>query len=243
MFIIALFVALLLIGYAFGCFSTGYIVGRMSGHDIQSEGSGNIGTTNALRTMGAKGGAITFGGDLLKAFIPTLLVRYVYCPYMGLDQDATYMLTLMIGLGVVIGHNFPFYLRFKGGKGIAVSAAVIIASSMATKIGWIMIAAGLAVFILTVAISKYVSLGSLIVVWYFPIYTILQYKESTIFEAILVVSLMFTLLAYIKHAGNIKRLINGTERKLGEKKKESTSVEEKEVVVVGDITKEGEETE
>ena len=73
----------LFVGYGFGCFSTGYIVGRMSGHNIQSEGSGNIGTTNALRTMGAKGGAITFGGDLLKAFIPTLLVRFGFCPQMG----------------------------------------------------------------------------------------------------------------------------------------------------------------
>ncbi len=73
----------LIIGYGFGSFSTGYVVGRMSGHNIQSEGSGNIGTTNALRTMGAKGGALTFAGDLLKAFIPTLLVRFVFCPNMG----------------------------------------------------------------------------------------------------------------------------------------------------------------
>ena len=70
-------IILLLIGYTFGCFSTGYLVGKMNGHDIRSEGSGNIGTTNALRTMGAKGGALTFGGDLLKTFIPTLLVRFV----------------------------------------------------------------------------------------------------------------------------------------------------------------------
>ena len=215
---IASAVILIIIGYFFGCFSTGYIVGRLSGHDIRSEGSGNIGTTNALRTMGAKGGALTFGGDLLKAFIPTLLVRFAYCPYMDYSPEMTYFMTLLVGLGVVIGHNFPFYLKFKGGKGIAVSAAVIVASSSNSTTGWIMIGVGLLIFIVVVAITRYVSLGSLIVVWFFPIYTILEYRASGLFIYMIVVSLLFTALAYFKHAGNIKRLLSGTERKLGEKK-------------------------
>ncbi len=212
-------VILLVIGYLFGCFSTGYLVGKMNGKDIRSEGSGNIGTTNALRTMGAKGGALTFGGDLLKAFIPTLVVRFVFAPQMGYDAEMVYLMTLVVGLGVVMGHNFPFYLHFKGGKGIAVSAAVIIASSAGNVLGWSMIGIGLAVFIGVVAITCYVSLGSLIVVWYFPIYTILQFGiKGDYFVVLLIISLLFTAFAYIKHAGNIKRLFNGTERKLGEKK-------------------------
>ncbi len=202
-------------GYLFGCFSTGYIVGKMSGHDIRSEGSGNIGTTNALRTMGAKGGALTFAGDLLKTFIPTLVVRFVVCPFMEYSDGMTYMMTLVIGLGVVIGHNFPFYLKFKGGKGIAVSAAVIVASSSNSVTGWIMIAAGLLIFILIVAVTRYVSLGSLIVVWYFPVYTVLHYRNWSGFAGLLILSLAFTGLAYFKHAGNIRRLLDGTERKLG----------------------------
>ena len=124
-----------LAGYLFGCFSTGYIVGKRSGHDIRSEGSGNIGTTNALRTMGAKGGALTFGGDLLKTLIPTLAVRLMICPALGYSRELTYMMTLVTGLAVVIGHNFPFYLKFEGGKGIAVSAAVIVASSSESAAG------------------------------------------------------------------------------------------------------------
>lgn len=210
----------LLVGYGFGSFSTGYVVGRMNGHNIQSEGSGNIGTTNALRTMGAKGGGLTFAGDLLKAFIPTLLVRFVFCPNMGYSSEMTYLMTMVIGLGVVMGHNFPFYLHFKGGKGIAVSAAVIVASSSGTALGWIMIAVGLLLFIGVVAITKYVSLGSLIVVWYFPVYVFLRYRDvgTPMFAGLMVLALCFTLLAYIKHAGNIKRLLNHTERKLGEKK-------------------------
>lgn len=211
----------LVIGYGFGCFSTGYVVGKMNGHDIQTEGSGNIGTTNALRTMGAKGGALTFAGDLLKAFIPTFFVRFVFAPNMGYSPEMTYLMTTIVGLGVVIGHNFPFYLHFKGGKGIAVSAAVIVAASSNSMTGAIMILAGLAIFIGIVAITRYVSLGSLIVVWYFPIYVILQYRDcnSKMFLVLIISSLCFTVLAYIKHAGNIKRLLNGTERKLGEKKK------------------------
>lgn len=213
-------VIFLLVGYGFGSFSTGYVVGKMSGHNIQTEGSGNIGTTNALRTMGAKGGALTFAGDLLKAFVPTLLVRFVFCPNMGYGPEMTYLMTMVIGLGVVIGHNFPFYLHFKGGKGIAVSAAVIVASSSNSTTGWIMIGIGLALFIIVVAITRYVSLGSLIVVWYFPVYVILQYRGigNPMFAGLLALALIFTLLAYVKHAGNIKRLINHTERKLGEKK-------------------------
>ena len=213
-------VIFLLVGYGFGSFSTGYVVGKMSGHNIQSEGSGNIGTTNALRTMGAKGGALTFAGDLLKAFIPTLLVRFVFCPNMGYGPEMTYLMTMIIGLGVVIGHNFPFYLHFKGGKGIAVSAAVIVASSSNSITGWIMIGIGLTLFILVVAVTRYVSLGSLIVVWYFSVYVILQYRGigNPMFVGLLILAFIFTLLAYVKHAGNIKRLLNHTERKLGEKK-------------------------
>ncbi len=211
-------VLLLFIGYLFGCFSTGYLVGKMNGTDIRSEGSGNIGTTNALRTMGAKGGALTFGGDMLKALIPTLAVRFFFSRYMGYEADLTHLFTLLVGLGVVIGHNFPFYLHFKGGKGIAVSAAVIVASSSGTTIGNWMIAIGFFIFVAVVFVTRYVSLGSLIVVWYFPVYIVLQYRDSSIFLWLLLISLTFTALAYIKHAGNIGRLLHGTERKLGEKK-------------------------
>ena len=217
---IAYLLLLLVIGYGFGCFSTGYVVGKMSGHDIREEGSGNIGTTNALRTMGAKGGALTFGGDLLKALIPTLVIRFFCSRHLGMVPDLTYLLTLIVGLGVVAGHNFPFYLRFKGGKGIAVSAAVILASATNSVRGWIMIGIFLLLFIGIVAVTRYVSLGSLVVVWFFPIYSILQYRDSKMFPLILIVSLVFTALAYIKHAGNIKRLLSGTERKIGEKKKD-----------------------
>ena len=216
-------IILLLVGYAFGCFSTGYIIGKKNGMDIRSTGSGNIGTTNALRSMGAKAGALTFLGDLLKAFIPTLLVKFLYCPHMGYDVELTYMFTLFVGFGVVLGHNFPVTLHFKGGKGIAVSAAVIVVSTLDP----LFIGVGLAIFILVVAVTRYVSLGSLIVVWYIPIFSTMNYRESPYFPVILIVSLMFTALAYIKHKPNIIRLLNGTENKLGAKKKDASESEKK----------------
>lgn len=224
--IVYLFI-LILIGYGFGCFSTGYVVGKMNGHDIREEGSGNIGTTNALRTMGTKGGALTFGGDLLKTLIPTLVVRFSICPGIGCGESLTYFLTLVIGIGVVAGHNFPFYLHFKGGKGIAVSSAVIVASATNSRLGFLMIGIFLLIFIIVVAITRYVSLGSLIVVWFFPLYTVLRYRGEDTFWLILAISLLFTVLAYFKHAGNLKRLLNGTERKIGEKKKDDESRKEK----------------
>ena len=205
---------LLIVGYAFGCFSTGYFVGKVYGVDIRSSGSGNVGTTNALRTLGPKAGLLTFLGDLFKALIPTLIVRFFL--FQG-NTELNYLYSITVGLGVVMGHNFPFYLHFKGGKGIAVTAGVIIATT-----NWIVVAIGLPVFILAVAITKYVSVGSLIVVWIVPIYTLYYFTGSTYFVEMLVISLIFTALAYMKHTANIKRLLNGTENKLNfSKKKEN----------------------
>ena len=188
----------------------------MNGMDIRSTGSGNIGTTNALRSLGAKAGALTFLGDLMKAFIPMLVVKFFYCARMGFDQDLTYMFTLCAGLGVVLGHNFPVTLRFRGGKGIAVSAAVIVVSTLDP----LFIAVGLAIFVVVVAVTRYVSLGSLIVVWYIPAFSVLHYRDSAYFPVLLTISLLFTGLAYIKHKANIVRLLHGTENKLGAKRKE-----------------------
>ncbi|HAK57436.1 MAG TPA: acyl-phosphate glycerol 3-phosphate acyltransferase, partial [Lachnospiraceae bacterium] len=112
------------------------------------------------------------------------------------------------------GHIFPFYLHFKGGKGIAVSAAVIIATSADGGIGMWMIFIGIALFVIIVVLTRYVSLGSLAVMWYFPIYVTLKFFGSEYYFVALGLGLIFVALSYIKHAGNIKRLLTGTERKL-----------------------------
>lgn len=197
----------LIIGYIFGCFSTGYFIGKANNIDIRKYGSGNSGTTNALRTLGFKAGLLTFLGDALKAVIPILCVKFLFQQ----AADYTQLLALYTGLGVVLGHNFPFWLRFQGGKGIAATAGVMMAFDW--RFGLI----AMAVFIVVVAITRYVSLGSLLLSLVFPAGILLFYGDSPAFLHMLIVSLVFTCLAFIKHHGNIKRLLNGTENKLGQK--------------------------
>ena len=194
----------LVIGYFCGCISSGYIVGKIYHIDIRDKGSGNAGTTNVLRTLGKLPALLTFAGDLLKAIVPVLVIRLI------LDTPVDwYLLCLYMGLGVVLGHNYPFYLKFKGGKGIAVTSAVILSTAHP-----LLILAGLLIFIVIVAITRYVSLGSLLVAWYIPANTIIFYRENPLFVHMIVVSLLFTAFAYFQHRQNIVRLLNGSENKL-----------------------------
>lgn len=199
----------LVIGYFCGCISSGYFVGKFYHMDIRNSGSGNAGTTNVLRTLGKLPALITFVGDLAKAIIPILILRV----FVG-TQDTSYLLCLYMGFGVVLGHNFPFYLKFRGGKGIAVTAAVVMSTSHP-----LMILIGLAIFIAVVAITRYVSLGSLFVAWYIPVNTLILYHNDEMFIHMMVISLLFTALAYFQHRQNIVRLLHGNENKLGEHKK------------------------
>lgn len=196
----------LVLGYVFGCFSTGYFVGKMNKVDIRNYGSGNVGTTNALRTLGAKAGALTLIGDMLKAVIPILLVKLFIYPGSELVQ----LLALYTGLGVVLGHNYPVWLKFKGGKGIAATGGVMTAFDP-----WI-ITIGLPLFVISVAITRYVSVGSLLVSILFPVWVYFRYTGDI---HMLIVAIIFMLLAFIKHRSNIKRLMNGTENKLGQRVK------------------------
>lgn len=197
----------LVIGYLFGCISSGYLVGKIYHIDIRDTGSGNAGTTNVLRTLGKLPALITFVGDLAKAIVPIVVIR---CIFQG---EMEYLLCLYFGLGVVLGHNFPFYLHFKGGKGIAVTAAVVLSAANP-----IMIPIGLVIFISVVALTRYVSVGSLFVAWYIPANTLVFHRDDKLFVHMMVISLIFTILAYVQHRQNIVRLIHGTENKLGAKK-------------------------
>jgi glycerol-3-phosphate acyltransferase PlsY len=194
------------LGYLFGCFSTGYIIGKRKKVDIRNYGSGNSGTTNALRTLGAKAGAITLIGDMLKAIIPILLIRYLFFK----DESYVQLLTLYAGLGVVLGHNYPFWLKFKGGKGIAATSGVMVAfDPRITPVG-------LPLFVISVALTRYVSVGSLLLAVLFPAWVYIFYPKEL---HMLIVALVFMVLAFIKHRSNIKRLLNGTENKLGQRVK------------------------
>lgn len=196
----------LLIGYIFGCFSTGYFVGRKNKLDLRKYGSGNIGMTNTIRTLGAKAGIITLAGDMLKAILAILLVRYLLFP----GYEYLPLLTLYTGLGVVLGHNYPVWLKFKGGKGIAATSGVLVAFDP------LIVPFCLPMFLLIVAITRYVSLGSLFIAVFFPAWILIRHPGDI---HMLVVSLIFMLSAFITHRSNIKRLINGTENKFGQRVK------------------------
>ena len=140
-------------GYLIGTFSTSYIIGKTNHLDIRDYGSGNAGTTNAFRVMGKKAGIITFIGDFLKAFIPLMIMKYVLLR--GADECC--LLMLIFGIMCVIGHNYPVWLHFKGGKGIAATGGVFVAFDP-----WILIP-GAIIFGGVIYLSKYVSLGSICV--------------------------------------------------------------------------------
>ncbi len=194
----------LAIGYAFGCFSTGYVVGRLNHIDIRNYGSKSAGATNAIRTLGWKAGAITFLGDAIKAIIAILLVRYLIFP----SEDYVQLLKLYTGVGVVLGHNYPFWLRFKGGKGIAATGGIMLAFDYRLAL------AAMILFILVVAVSRFVSLGSLMISALFPVFIYFMYPKDI---HMLIVSIVFTISAFMKHRTNIQRLMNGTENKIGQK--------------------------
>ena len=200
------------IGYAFGLFQTGYIYGRMHNIDIRTQGSGNAGTTNALRTMGWKAGFATFLGDLFKCVFAVLCARMIF---KGSAPELLPVLSMYAGMGAVLGHNFPFYLNFKGGKGIAATAGLIL-STTNLKITLICYVA----FILTVVITKYVSVGSMVILTSYLICVIAHgamggYNVTgTNLWEIYGIAIFLVVLGIYRHKANIQRLLSGTENKL-----------------------------
>ena len=207
----------ILIGYVFGLFQTGYIYGRLQHVDIRKMGSGNAGSTNALRTLGVKAGACTFLGDSFKCIFAVLAVRLIFGETHG---DILPLLSIYAGMGAVLGHNFPFYLKFKGGKGIAAMAGLLAALTNV----WICLIA-IVVFVTIVAVTKYVSVGSIAVVLIFFAGVVFRGKtgsygmESVYLYEMYAVAGFLALLAIWKHRANIQRLMNGTENKISFGKK------------------------
>lgn len=187
------------IGYLLGSFSTGILVSRKAGHDIRSEGSRNTGASNALRILGLKGGALTFLGDFLKAALAVVAGLLIAGKFGGMAA----------GLGAVLGHNWPVFFRFQGGKGIACSSAVLL-----ILFPW-QGAVAAVLCLLVIYFTRYISVGSL---------TLL-----TVFFLLLVFSMgvwpygawAFVLMAlgYYRHIPNLKRLKDGCENKIGQKAK------------------------
>ena len=192
-------------GYAFGCFSTAYFVGKANHIDIRSYGSGNAGTTNAMRTLGKKAGIITYIGDFLKAVIPIYLTKFLLLA----EHPDVDLICFVIGLGVVLGHNYPVWLNFKGGKGIAVTSGVFIAIVPQIAVF------ALILFILIALISKYISLASICAILFAGIWIMIHFDFSIPYVIVLS---FYIFLALWQHRTNIVRLFHGTENKIGQHK-------------------------
>lgn len=206
----------LVIGYVFGLFQTGYLYSKAQGMDIRQHGSGNAGSTNVLRVMGVKAGFIVFLGDCFKMVFACLLTRFLF----RAQPEALYVYLLYTGFGVILGHNYPFFMGFKGGKGIAASAGLLFSTD------WRVMLVCLVVFVVTVAVTRYVSLGSIFVMILFFIGMVFfGYRgdyglASGRLTEFCCVAAVISLMGIWRHRANIKRLLSGTENKLGTKKKE-----------------------
>ena len=190
----------LIFGYLFGSLNFAIIYSKLRGDDIRNHGSGNAGATNVLRTYGKGPAAIVFILDILKGVIAIAVTR--------IFSEST-LLDCCAALGAVLGHNFPVYYGFKGGKGVSTSLAVLLTLHYPTAL------VAMATFIIVVILTKYVSLSSILA-------AVAAIIASFVFFQIDVFSIFCTiigLLCIYRHRSNIARLINGTENKLGQKKK------------------------
>lgn len=200
-----------IIGYLFGLFTTGYFYAKYKHVDIQHLGSGNIGTTNTFRVLGKKAGVIVFLGDGFKGVFAVLCVWLIFHGRFPLDIK---ILEAYAGLGAVLGHNFPVHLKFKGGKGIATTAGMMLAFCP-----WA-VPVCIVLFALSLFVKKYVSIGSLLVCLGFFVQTVifgqmgmLGASGQALTEIYIVVGVV-CVLGFIRHQSNIRRLLNGTENKV-----------------------------
>lgn len=211
-------VALLLSGltaYLLGSVDFGILVSRGIYHqDIRKFGSGNAGMTNILRTFGKKAAALTLAGDMLKGTASVLLAKYLFCRLA--PTLAPMYLAYTAAICALLGHLFPLYFHFKGGKGVSVAAGAILGLNI-----WVILPL-LLVFLVMVAATRIVSLSSITVAALYPVVTCVYYQlwgagqgdpwMNTLFAAVVAGLVIFM------HRANIVRLANGTEYKFGQKK-------------------------
>jgi len=194
----------IVVAYLLGSISFSYLFGRiLKGIDIRQHGSGNAGATNTLRVLG-KGPAISvLLLDMAKGIIA------VWLPvWLGTDS---LWIQVLCGIAVIVGHNWPVYFGFKGGKGIASTIGV-----MASLAFWPSLIAGIAA-IIVISITRYVSLGSLLFTALIPVLIIVMDRPLEV----LLISLLVAVFAFVRHRSNIVKLVKGQENKLGSKKKAS----------------------
>lgn len=199
----------MLLGYFIGSTPIGLIAGKMKGIDIRQHGSGNIGATNVLRTLGKPVGITVLVFDILKGIIPVLIAKLL--------SDSS-IVHIAAAIATIMGHNFTFWLKFKGGKGIATTAGTML------PLVPVALVISVALWILLFKVTRYVSVASIAAAVVIPVVEFIRSAIKGDFQsrwAILIYCLVLSVLAVWKHRSNIQRLMNGTESRFAKKSKET----------------------
>jgi glycerol-3-phosphate acyltransferase PlsY len=196
-----------LVGYLFGSLPTGHLVGRFLGVDISKHGSGNIGATNVLRVLGRRWGYLVFFIDTLKGFLAVRTAFYLV-QIAKIDVERIELVGILAAITCILGHTFPIWLDFKGGKGVATSAGALLGLMPAA------IVAIFFVWLIIFQLTRYVSLASIGAAVALPVVVgILILRKSVTDAALLYFSILIAGVVIWRHRSNLKRLINGTERR------------------------------
>lgn len=210
----ATYIIVAIIAYLIGSISFSVIISKkMAGFDVREKGSGNAGTTNVLRSVGKKAAVITLICDVLKGVVAILLALLAGVIFKDLDKA---LLVQLAGVFVIIGHTFPIFFKFKGGKGIATSLGVLLIINW--QIGLICLVFAL----LLMALTRMVSVGSIAAAVLFPVLVLFINQNYIVAESsnwsYLIFSVIIALLVFFNHRANLKRIVTGTENKLSFKK-------------------------
>ena len=208
----AIYIIVVIIAYLIGSINFSVLISKkMAGFDVREKGSGNAGTTNMLRSVGKKAAAITLICDILKGVISIVIAIIVGNIAKNLDRE---LLLQIAGIAVVLGHTFPIFFGFKGGKGVATSLGVLLISNW--QIGLIC----LVFAVVLMALTRMVSLGSCAAAVLFPVLTLFINQHYTVLtdgksgRVYFVYSVILAIIVLYNHRSNIKRILNGTENKL-----------------------------
>lgn len=210
----ATYIIVAIIAYLIGSISFSVIISKkMAGFDVREKGSGNAGSTNVLRTVGKKAAVITLICDILKGVVAILLALLAGVIIKDLDKA---LLVQLAGVFVIIGHTFPIFFKFKGGKGIATSLGVLL------MINWQIGLICLVFALILMALTRIVSVGSIMAAILFPVLVLFINQNYIVAESsnwsYLIFSVIIALLVLFNHRANLKRIVNGTENKLSFKK-------------------------
>ncbi len=210
---IIIYILIFLFSYLFGSIPWGFLIGKLNGVDIRKVGSGNIGATNVTRSIGKWWGRLCFLLDLLKGFIPVLIVSQLLLH--KVFEDPEQFGQIIAALGAIVGHMFSVFMGFKGGKGISTIFGVLLGTSP-----YSFLVAGV-VWLVVFLASRYVSLASIAACAVLPVAATFFSYFKVSYHSIWILAFLYLIgiLAIIRHTSNIKRLMNGTENRFSKKEK------------------------